>query len=228
MLKNKTINFGVVKRVSEALGEMNERVAYVGGAVVSLYADDPAAEDVRPTKDVDITLQIVSFRELTEIQEGLAKKGIYPAPQEKIACRFQYEDILIDVMSTKEVGWAPSDPWFGPGFRNLITYRLDPTTSIQIFPVAYFLATKFSAFHGRGDDPKTSKDFEDIVYVLDNRLDIVNEIKNSPEDVQLFLKSEFRELLKDEMEEGISCHLSPFSQEERLMMLKDKLKELTA
>ena len=94
--------------------------------------------------------------------------------------------------------------------------------------MAYFLATKFSAFHGRGDDPRTSKDFEDIVYVLDNRLDIVNEIKNSPEDVQFFLKSEFRELLKDEMEEGISCHLSPFSQEERLLMLKDKLKELTA
>lgn len=168
MLKNKTINMGVVKKIATALGELNDEVAYVGGATVSIYADDPTAEDVRPTKDIDIMLHIVSFSELAALQDELAQKGIFPDPESKINCRFKYEDVLIDVMSTKEVGWAPSDPWFEPGFKNLVTFKLDEEITIRIFPVAYFLATKFSAFHDRGKDPRTSKDFEDIVYVLDN------------------------------------------------------------
>lgn len=61
MLKNTQINRLATKKVATALGELNEQVVYVGGAVVSLYIDDPAAEDVRPTKDVDISLEIVSL-----------------------------------------------------------------------------------------------------------------------------------------------------------------------
>jgi hypothetical protein len=45
MLKNKKINLGIVRKVATALGELNDQVAYVGGAIVSLYADDPAADD---------------------------------------------------------------------------------------------------------------------------------------------------------------------------------------
>ena len=37
---------GVVKKVAKALGELNDEVPYVGGATVSVYADDPIAEDV--------------------------------------------------------------------------------------------------------------------------------------------------------------------------------------
>ena len=50
------INIGVIKQVARALGDLNNRVVYVGGAVVSLYIDDPAAADVRPTDDIDISL----------------------------------------------------------------------------------------------------------------------------------------------------------------------------
>lgn len=228
MLKNKTINMGVVKKVATVLGNLNELVVYVGGATVSIYADDPAADDVRPTKDIDIMLRIVSFAELAALQDKLAQKGIFPDAESKINCRFKYDDVHIDVMSTKNVGWAPSDPWFEPGFNNLITYKVDDQTTIRIFPVSYFLATKFSAFHDRGNDPRTSKDFEDIVYVLDNRIDIVNELRQAPNDVKDYLKTELRAFLKVEMNEGISCHLSPFSQEDRLQILKEKVKEILA
>lgn len=129
-------------------------------------------------------------------------------------------------MSTKEVGWAPSDPWFEPGFRNLIRFKLDHETTIRIFPVAYFLATKFSAFHDRGNDHRTSKDFEDIVYVLDNCLNVVDEIRHAPDDVMGYLKIELKEFLKEEMNENISCHLSPFSLDERLVMLREKINQI--
>lgn len=58
---NTLINRLAARKIAQALGELNEQVVYVGGAVVSLYVDDPAAEDVRPTKDVDISLEIASI-----------------------------------------------------------------------------------------------------------------------------------------------------------------------
>ncbi len=64
MLKNTIVNRGVIKKIAVALGDLNERVMYVGGAVVSLYINDPAADDVRPTKDIDISLEIASLGEL--------------------------------------------------------------------------------------------------------------------------------------------------------------------
>ena len=61
MLKNTLINKAATKKIAQALGELNERVVYVGGAVVSLYIDDPSADDVRPTKDIDIGMEIANL-----------------------------------------------------------------------------------------------------------------------------------------------------------------------
>ena len=43
---NRTINLGVVAEIAHALGDLNESVVFVGGAVVSVYADDDAADEV--------------------------------------------------------------------------------------------------------------------------------------------------------------------------------------
>jgi hypothetical protein len=48
-MRNTQINNIIIERVANALGELNEKVIYVGGATVSLYINDPAADDVRPT-----------------------------------------------------------------------------------------------------------------------------------------------------------------------------------
>jgi hypothetical protein len=160
------------------------------------------------------------------LQGRLGEKGIHPDPESKIICRFKYDDVLIDVMSIAAVGWAPSNSWFAPGFKNLEAHTIDDEVTIRILPVSYFLATKFEAYHGRGTDPRTSRDFEDIIYVLDNRLGIVNDIKTAPDEVQSFLKVELLELFHVNSEEELSCHLSPFSQEERLKLLRDKIKQI--
>ncbi len=76
-MKNTLINRKAIKKVASALGELNEKVIYVGGAVVSLYIDDTAADDVRPTKDVDISIKIASLGELEELRQTLAQKGFH-------------------------------------------------------------------------------------------------------------------------------------------------------
>lgn len=224
-MKNSTINLGVVKKVAVALGDLNERVVFVGGSVVSLYINDPAADDVRPTNDVDISLEILSVGELENLRIDLIKKGFRQTANEKVVCRFIYEDIKVDVMSTKAIGWAPSDQWYDPGFRYLQEIQIE-NVYVRILPLAYFLATKFNAYHDRGGkDPRTSHDFEDIIYILDNRTDLIDAILNSPKDVLTFLQAEFKYVLGDRnAQEAIQGNLYYETRSERFNMLMNKLK----
>jgi len=137
-------------------------------------------------------------------------------------CRFKYEDILIDIMSTKEVGWAQADKWFEPGLQKLEQIQIEDKT-IKILHISYFLASKFNAFHDRKEDARSSRHFEDIIYVLDNRINLVEEIIASPDDVKKYLTREFSELLNQQYEEAILAHLSYESQSERYELLKKKL-----
>jgi len=221
---NAAINRGVIKKIAQALGELNDQVIYVGGATVGLYINDPAAEDVRPTKDVDISLSIASIGELERIREKLVKKGFIQTAEDNVICRFRFDDIKVDVMNTKTLGWAPANPWFAPGFLLKETIEIEDQI-IQILPLSYFLATKFSAYNSRGkNEPRTSHDFEDIVYVIDNRVDIVDELTVVPEDVQSFLKSEFEDILNDKRKkEAIYANLFYDSRDERFKMIMEKL-----
>src|SRR5690606_37405773 len=81
--------------------------------------------------------------------------------------------------------------------------------SIQILAPEYFLATKLEAFKSRGySDPRQSQDFEDIVYVLENRDSIWPELANCSESVKSYLIAEFGKLLSQKgIEEWIDCHV---------------------
>ena len=187
MLKNTLINRAATKKVAKALGDLNDEVVYVGGAMVSLYIDDPAAEDIRPTKDLDLTFQITSFAQLEELRERLIAKGFTQNAEDTVNCRFRFEDLKVDVMSTQSVGWAPSNPWFAKGFEKAVTIALDQLT-IKVLPLPYFLATKMEAFFDRGiKDVYTSHDLEDIAYLFNYTTDIDEQILASDKEVKQFL-----------------------------------------
>ena len=112
-------------------------------------------------------------------------------------CRFRYADVKVDVMNTEVLGWAPANPWFAPGFTLREMVKVDGQ-QIQLLPLPYFLASKFAAFNNRGaTDARTSHDFEDIVYILDNRTDIVEQICKAPKDVRPWLTEQLSAILSD-------------------------------
>jgi predicted nucleotidyltransferase len=224
MLKNNLINRQIVRKIATALGDLNHQVVFVGGAVVCLYINDPAADEIRPTKDVDVFLEIVSLKHLEEIRKKLRQHGFLQTPEDNVICRFRFDEIKVDVMSTREIGWAPANPWFEPGFNHIEVVDIDGQ-QVSILPLPYFLATKFSAYHNRGGlDPRTSHDFEDIVYILNNQTDIVRIILNSPSDVRKYLKNEFSKMLNNNLTiEAIRGNLFYEMQEERFSIIKNRL-----
>ena len=53
-MENRIINIEILAEVAEALKDIKDDMVFVGGAVVSLYADETAADEMRPTEDIDM------------------------------------------------------------------------------------------------------------------------------------------------------------------------------
>lgn len=226
MLKNQSINIKVVEKVAISLEELNKDVIYVGGAVVSLYVTDEGAEQPRPTKDIDISVQISTYAQMDELREKLALKKIFPAPSEKVMYRYAYEDILIDFIPFEDTPLGPTNSWLKPGFEKAYPVTIGEI-EIKILPVSLFLATKWEAYKSRGDDPRTSHDFEDLIYIIDNNKELVEDVRKANKDVQDFLKAMSHEILNHpSRNEIIECHISPFTINERKEIVIEKLSEL--
>ena len=227
MLKDKIINLIIIEKVAKTLEEINDDVIYVGGAIVSYYVTDLGAEQPRPTKDIDISVQISSYSEMDQLREKLESKGIYPAPKEKVMYRYELGDILIDFIPFEETSLGPTNSWLKPGFGK--SYEVAAGSQIiKILPVSYFLATKYEAYKSRGkSDPYGSHDFEDIIYVLDNNIEVVDTIKGEDQKLILFIKEMAKEILEHPSRNDIIAgQINPFTSEERTPMVIEKLQQI--
>lgn len=226
-MKNQIINRKATIKVARALGELNQEVVFVGGAMVGLYIDDQAAEDIRPTKDLDLTFQITTASKLEAIRELLTQKGFRQTHEDNVICRFRYDEILVDVMSTKAVGWAPSNRWFMPGFEKAYEYDLREI-KIQLMPLPYFLASKMEAFFDRGiNDLYASHDFEDILYIFNYTNDVAEQVLGADKPVRDYIKECVNRILGvEQIKSVIPAHLFYETADERLDIILDKMKKI--
>jgi predicted nucleotidyltransferase len=178
--------------VADGLGDLKDEIVFVGGAVAELYADDPASSDIRPTQDVDCTIELSSYKELTELEEDLRAKGFAnDNSQGAPICRWIYQEIKVDVMPTEGNVLGFNNQWYPGGVGNKIPKTLPNGNEIFMFSPEYYVASKFEAHNDRGgDDLRQSRDFEDIIYILDNCTSILEDIRNADEDVKNYLKTE--------------------------------------
>ncbi len=207
-MKN-TINITRIKAVSNALGNLKESVVFVGGATVSLYADRET-EESRPTEDVDVLVEISSKKDYAELEEQLRKIGFTNDMTAGFIGRFLMQGIIVDVMPIEESILGFSNKWYKEGFTTADLYPIDEMHSVHIFTAPVFIASKLEAFKSRGNnDGRMSSDFEDIIYVLENRSTIWDELKNTTEPLHSYLLETFASLRKEKyIEEWIGAHSS--------------------
>ena len=147
-----SLNIVRLSGVYHALGALKNSVAFVGGATVSLYADNPAQTEVRPTNDVDVLIEIASYHDYAKVQEKLAALGFQNDIASKVICRYKYQGLTVDIMPTEENVLGFNNRWYKNGFNNLQAYRVDEHTQIKIFTTPYFIASKIEAYKSRGKD----------------------------------------------------------------------------
>ena len=225
-MENRTINIAVVAEVAEALQHLKQDMVFVGGAVVSLYTDDPAADEIRPTQDIDMTLNIVNLSHWEKVQTQLGALGFHPDPFGHAICSYKYKDIPVDIMATEDGPLGPANRWYKIGFENLWTAKAKEQ-DIKILSASCYLATKFEAFNNRGTDYRTSHDIEDIVYVLDNRIGIVEEIANDDSRIANFIKEQLQIITnKGMMQELLMARIHPLMLDERLPIVEEKITQI--
>lgn len=197
-----------IKAVANALGPLRDQVVFLGGAAVSLYANRQVPE-IRPTDDVDILVEILHYGAWEDLETRLRNLGFQHDTESNIICRFRVHGIVVDVLPTSGAVFGFTNRWYQPGFHAALDYEIDPHLTIKILPGPYFLATKIEAFNSRGNsDGRTSQDFEDLIFILENRSSIWWEMENADADVKDYLRKSFSTFLKvPYLEEWIDGHV---------------------
>ena len=225
-MENKIINIDTVAQVAEGLKDLKSKMIFVGGAIVSLYTDDPSAEEIRPTQDIDLTTELVTYTDLLNLQDKLSELSIYPDPEAGDIISYQFNNIAIDIVPGKDGLTGPANKWYSYGFDDIRkTFAKDQ--EIQIFSPAVFIATKFEAFHSRGSDFRTSHDFEDIINVLNNCTYIVEDINKAHKDVISYIQKELNVIMKSPLKnELLAAHIHPYIRKERIVILEEKINKI--
>lgn len=211
-----------------ALNELNEKVVFVGGATISLYADRPVFE-IRPTDDIDVIIEILNYFDWGQLEERLRSLGFSNDIESGIVCRYIIQGIVVDIMPTNDPSIGFKNIWYPDGFAEAIGYQIDERNTIKILSAPYFIATKLEAHKGRGkNDGRSSQDFEDIVYVLENRGTIWEEMNNASSPVKDYLQSAFSNLLANSnIFEWIDCHVERGTPPATYFIM-DQLKKFTS
>jgi predicted nucleotidyltransferase len=221
-------NIERVLAVARQLGELAQEVVFVGGAATGLLVTDPAIADVRPTIDVDVIVEVISHVDYFRLQERLREKGFRESMQEEVICRWKYKEILLDVMPTDERILGFSNRWYAEAFRNAQDIVIDGMT-IRLVGAPYFLGTKLEAFYGRGKaDYMASHDLEDLITVLDGRVEIVEEVQQTEEKIKRYLADQFKLILeKDEFLDALPGHLPPDeASQQRVLIVEDRMRQI--
>ncbi len=210
-MHNQSKNIELIKIIATGLGQdLLEKVIFVGGSVVGLYSTKISAQDVRFTEDIDCIISLASKKDFNNLESIIRKKG-FENDIRKAApiCRWVYQDITVDIMPDDPKILGFSNTWYKAGVNSTISSSVSNGIVIKILSPEYFIASKLEAHFNRGGlDIRFSTDFSDIVYLLNNRPEISDEVLNTDVPVKNFIIDSFKKLLSDvSIEEAIEVSL---------------------
>ncbi|MES2460415.1 MAG: hypothetical protein V4671_07515 [Armatimonadota bacterium] len=230
--RNAAQSITMIRHVAQSLGpEMVRLIAFLGGASLPLLLTDPAVQDVRSTRDVDVIIEVMTYGEYASLAEELRRRNFQEdmSPGAPI-CRWVVDETIVDVMPTDEKILGFSNRWYKPALRTAQDYSLsgDDGTTIRLVTPSYFLATKLEAYFHRGEgDLYASHDIEDIITLIDGRPELLDEIRHeAPEDVREFIAHFFQDLLRDPgFREAVEGHL-PYDARNRLGIVLARIRQI--
>ncbi len=202
----------MLEGAAEALGEMTEEVVFLGAATLPLWISDPGSPPLRATADVDVVVEVTTLIEYNRFEQRLREAGF--RDEGTVLGRF-----LFGPDHTRQLDAIPADAsilgfenrWQRASLPAAVTRELPSGARIRTLPPPHLLATKLEAFASRGKgDFLGSRDFEDIVALVDGREELLSEAAGAPADLQEYLALELSRHLADPRSfEAIVAHLEP-------------------
>ena len=193
-------NIELLARVATALGDLREKVTFVGGCATALLITDPAAAPVRATQDVDAIVAVVSLADYHRIGGALRERGFAQTLEEgEPPYRWTYAGLKLDLMPTDAGILGFSNRWYDALLRSAVMMVIGGGVAVRVADAPSFIATKLEAFLDRGGgDYLSSHDLEDVLSVVDGRAELVAELGRAPPELRAFVAQTFARLLGDE------------------------------
>lgn len=190
-------NLPYLRIIAEALGELREQMVFVGGAVAGLLVTDPLAQAVRATRDVDAVIE-AGIAEFHHIEALVAARGFMRDVDSGVICRWVHRDsgVLFDLMPVRPDVLGFSNRWYRYAMETAMPVELEPGLLIRLVSAVAFVATKLEAYAGRGaNDILGSHDLEDVLNVVDGRVELENELAAAPPALRKAVAAAFAGLL---------------------------------
>jgi predicted nucleotidyltransferase len=196
------LNIYRTQEVAKALGDLVNEVVFVGGCTTALLVDEAGADFVRQTDDVDIIVDILSRGAMYSFNEKLRERGFSEdASEDAVICRWVIPyfsgKLKVDIMPTDPELLGFSNRWYKDAIKYAQKKTLPDGQIIRLVSPPYFLATKFEAWLDRGKGDYFSHDMEDIIYLIEHREKLRDDLMGATPDIKLYLAEKFHALARD-------------------------------
>lgn len=185
---------------ADILGPLLPEVVFVGGATIHLWFSEPAAPPARATDDVDVICDVTTRAEYYRLAERLRRRDLHEASAEPVICRWRHRGsgLAIDVMPVSEEVFGFSNEWYEYAIATAIERQLASGRAIRVATPSAIVATKLTAWRGRGKgDVLASLDLHDVLALVDGRPELADELTSAPPDLREFVAAELRALRDD-------------------------------
>lgn len=188
----------LLEPAADALGPLLTRVVFLGGATVALWLSDPGARRPRVTFDVDVVAEVTTLLAYSEFQADLRSRGFREDIDSGVICRWRHDErgILLDAVPLEHRLAGFSGRWLADAVAEPAAVTLPSGASVRTVQPSWLLTTKLEAFADRGNsDCLQSRDFEDIVTLVDGREELAAEVQLLPVDARRYVAAELRRVL---------------------------------
>jgi len=223
-------NLAMLEFMARKLGALKDDFVFLGGCATVLLVTDRSVPDLRTTLDVDCVVDVISLVHYHKIEKRLMKQGFKKSMNDDVICRWRFDDMILDVMPTDEKILGFGNRWYKTAIEKSVKHEIADGLIVKSVSAPYFLGTKFEAFRTRGNnDFLLSHDFEDIITIVDGRIELFDEFVNTDSLLKRYLVNKVSDTLNNrEFHLALPGHLANYGllADERMQIVLDRLEKI--
>ncbi len=222
-------NLDLVRRAAEKIAPLLNDVVLVGGCAVDLLVTDPAPPPPRVTIDIDLTAEVSSYLEYSDLSARLVALGFSPGQMDNDPiCRFRDGDgLTIDLMPSAPAVLGFGSRWYRQAIAEAWSCELTAAIVIRCITAPFLLASKLEAFRSRGrQDYMASRDLEDVVTLVNGREELIAELESTNSALANYVAEELMRLTASEGFRNALPGLIAAQERDRLSILWSRIEEM--
>jgi len=139
------VSIELLELAADTLGPLLDEVVFVGGVTVTLWITDPGAPPVRPTKDVDVVVEVATRGAFHDFEARLRERGFAEDQEEGVICRWRHRGgLILDAMPSEPGILGLENRWQGAAIPHAVHRKLPSGARIRAVSPPYLIAPSTS------------------------------------------------------------------------------------